>query len=263
MSYNIAEKIFTLDPSHPNYIRWQRAIDTAAIRGELVVNILEQYIDLRGKNILDVGCGVGGTTIALNKREADVFSLDVNPKRLEYVRERMEKTSSTAANALQLPFKKKSFDVVILQDVIEHVNEPKILMSEIHRVLKSKGILYLTTPNKFSPINFISDPHWGLPIVASLNRKVVRFIMHTILHREKDRRDFAELLSFKALASLLTANSFSYRFNHSFIVKELFRKPSLVIWSGLHLSTVRWIKKVKFEKLIKKLVNDDDGIFNR
>jgi SAM-dependent methyltransferase len=44
-------------------------------------------------------------------------------------------------------FAKESFDVVTLMDVIEHVAEPRALMSEIHRILRPGGVLFVTTPN--------------------------------------------------------------------------------------------------------------------
>lgn len=51
------------------------------------------------------------------------------------------------ANAERLPFKKKSFDVVICREVIEHVDSAHKVFVEIRRVLKDKGYLYITTPN--------------------------------------------------------------------------------------------------------------------
>ena len=50
------------------------------------------------------------------------------------------------SDAHDLPFEDKVFDCVIIQAVLEHVLEPQHCVSEIHRVLKSSGIVYSETP---------------------------------------------------------------------------------------------------------------------
>jgi SAM-dependent methyltransferase len=40
-----------------------------------------------------------------------------------------------------------AFDVVTLVDVLEHVTEPRILLEEVHRVLRPGGVVYIKTPN--------------------------------------------------------------------------------------------------------------------
>ena len=58
------------------------------------------------------------------------------------------------ADAHYLPFSEKSFDLVIIQAVLEHVLNPQKVVSEIHRVLKNKGIVYSETP-------FLQSVHEG------------------------------------------------------------------------------------------------------
>uniref|UniRef100_UPI004047ADCB methyltransferase domain-containing protein n=1 Tax=Algoriphagus sp. TaxID=1872435 RepID=UPI004047ADCB len=50
------------------------------------------------------------------------------------------------ADAHSLPFSDSQFDLVIIQAVLEHVVEPVEVVKEIHRVLKSDGIVYAETP---------------------------------------------------------------------------------------------------------------------
>jgi len=58
------------------------------------------------------------------------------------------------ADGHQIPFADRVFDVVIIQAVLEHVLEPKIVVEEIYRVLKSDGIVYAETP-------FLQQVHEG------------------------------------------------------------------------------------------------------
>jgi hypothetical protein len=54
---NISISSTHLDAAHPNFSRWKRAADSAVQRGELVCDILESAISLRGKQVLVAGCG--------------------------------------------------------------------------------------------------------------------------------------------------------------------------------------------------------------
>jgi ubiquinone/menaquinone biosynthesis C-methylase UbiE len=49
--------------------------------------------------------------------------------------------------AEDLPFENDDFDLVLLNDVIEHVVDPDIIMSEIRRIIKNEGLCLLSTPN--------------------------------------------------------------------------------------------------------------------
>ena len=52
------------------------------------------------------------------------------------------KTVNVIADAHYLPFKNEEFDGVWIQAVLEHVVDPNLVVSEIHRVLKPDGIVY-------------------------------------------------------------------------------------------------------------------------
>lgn len=257
------ENIFSLDQSHPNYVRWRRAIDAAVIRGTLVGNILSQHLSLENKKALDVGCGVGGTTQALKLFGSHVTAIDLNPKRIAYLRDRYKPAIGSAADASHLPLRDEEFDVIILQDVIEHTSAHDQILSEISRVLKKDGFVYLSTPNRSSLLNFFADPHWGLPVISLLPRYIVGFIIHLLLRREHEREDFAALLSLRALKSLLQSHGFSFSFQHTFITRQLFEKPTSVVWSDAHLTAIRMIKKMRLQKLFTRIANDKLGFFNR
>ncbi len=60
------------------------------------------------------------------------------------------------------------FDVILCHDVIEHCPDPETSVSEMKRLLKKGGLLYLTTPNRLGLAWVLSDPHYKLPLVAFL-----------------------------------------------------------------------------------------------
>jgi len=59
------------------------------------------------------------------------------------------------ASAEALPFKSSSFDFVFYHHVLEHVPDPNVTLSEIHRLLVPGGILYVGTPNRHRFIGYL------------------------------------------------------------------------------------------------------------
>lgn len=71
-----------------------------------------------------------------------------------------------AADILNLPFEKESVDMIIFEDVLEHIDSPDLAMNEIKRVLKIGGMLYLSVPFIFqyhgSPQDYYRWTHMGV-----------------------------------------------------------------------------------------------------
>jgi len=105
-------------------------------------------VNLTNKTLLDGGCGTGLFTERALERGAVVTSVDISTKLLEITKKRSPKANVTRASLLNLPFKDNSFDIVISSDVIEHTDDPFKATDELIRVLKPKGLLCVTVPNK-------------------------------------------------------------------------------------------------------------------
>ncbi len=258
----------TLPPkNHPNYRLWSNYAEFAKDRGRLVCDILESFQPLKGLKILDIGCGEGGTSLALAERGAQITAIDFNPKRVEKFRQKVFSASIDLSidvgNAQNLNFPNGAYDCILLQDVLEHLPHPEKAVQEINRVLKRNGLVYISTPNRWSPLNFISDPHWNLPVVSVLPRKAVAYFITKIVQREKFmREDFAALLSIYKIRRLFKDANFTLTFVNKRVAGELFTNPQAVVNSELHLKVVKLLKKLKLQKLILSTVNDKFGFFN-
>ncbi|MFQ5771347.1 MAG: class I SAM-dependent methyltransferase [bacterium] len=253
--------------SHPNYRLWCNYAKFARARGEFVADILTSIKLIANLKVLDIGCGEGGTALALAHRGANVVALDFNPKRVQKLKQKVVHYNKHIAvvegHVEDLRYPNASFDWVILQDVLEHLPNPDRAIKEIRRVLKPGGLVYISTPNRWSPFNFICDPHWNLPFVAILSRKAVNIFITKIVRREVVvRQDFAALLSLFKLRRLFAPENMELKFVNKKIVKQLFIDPTAVVNSDFHLKTVKWLRKKGFIKVFSKLVNNKFGIFN-
>ncbi len=149
---------------------WYEADDhpIALLRAENAVRVpwIIQEIGSQ-KKVLDVGCGAGILTNALAKAGHHVYGIDLSPKSLEVAKQR-DSTKSVEyfqANAYKLPFEELSFDVVCAMDVLEHVEEPHLLIQEAARVLKPNGLFFFHTFNRnfLSFLMIIKGVEWCVP----------------------------------------------------------------------------------------------------
>lgn len=160
-------------------------------------------------------------------------------------------------------FGDSSFDIVILQDVLEHVPDPRLILQQICRALAPGGMIYISTPNRFSCINAVSDPHWSLPVVSLLPRGGVRLFVKTLCRRDRRQRsDWPALLSLRQLNRILSANGIEFTFVNTFVARKLFQNPDMVVCDPRHLKIVRWIRRTGLEERLLGLVNDNPCLFN-
>lgn len=103
--------------------------------------------------VLDVGCATGYFAHELKKKNCKTWGMDIDSEALKLAKKNCEKVFQADLNTVKaFPFKKSSFDAILLMDVIEHLINPNQLLSGIKQYLKPSGKLILSTPN----IAFIS-----------------------------------------------------------------------------------------------------------
>ncbi len=251
-----------LDSSHPNFLRWKRGRELSVERGKFVKSVSAKYLNPIGLRILDLGSGEGGTSKVFEE-ENFVVSLDISKVRLMRQAASGQSCAKINGTGAGLPFKKNSFDLIILQDVIEHVEKRNELIQSLFEALKENGYLYLSTPNKFSILNIISDPHWGLPLLSLFSReKIKKYFLKIFRKDEINRVDIAELLSLKDLQKLF-GKEFKFHLNTKYSVQKLLEGDRGIVWSGFHLSLVKILKNIKLDKLILMASNDAPGFLNK
>jgi len=109
---------------------------------------------LDGLRVLDVGCGDGVLTWKLHQAGARAYGADLSDIAIRFARQQHAHHKSDAeffvASCYDLPFPNGYFDAVISSEVIEHVQDPRKLLSEVSRVLKPGGVAVISTPVRFT-----------------------------------------------------------------------------------------------------------------
>ncbi|MEE9379451.1 MAG: class I SAM-dependent methyltransferase, partial [Candidatus Lokiarchaeia archaeon] len=124
--------------------------------------IIEISSPLDGKILLDAGCGLGLSTIKLLKKNTKIIFLDIITESLMFIKQliEIEKIKGEfiliAADIANLPLNEKSVNIIWSGGVLEHFHSLKKPYSELYRVLKKKGDLIFTIPNKFGLQRIIS-----------------------------------------------------------------------------------------------------------
>jgi ubiquinone/menaquinone biosynthesis C-methylase UbiE len=96
-----------------------------------------------GEPMLDAGCGTG---LNLQALPAGSTGLDLNPRNLALVRQRLPHQTAVEGDLEAMPFADGSFSTVICTEVLEHVPYPGLALREIRRVLKPGGALIGSVP---------------------------------------------------------------------------------------------------------------------
>jgi len=185
---------------------------------------------LKGKVILDIGCGYGWfETFAIGKKAKRIDATEISENDLYTIRSNINnpKVVTTVASAVKLPFQNKSFDIVVSWEVLEHIprNTELRMFSEIKRVLKPDGVFVLSTPYS-SVLSFFSDPAWWF-----------------VGHRHYSRND---LISYSQQAGL-------------FVEKIEVKGKIWELIGNLNMYFCKWIlrRKPLFEKEIQKKIDQE------
>lgn len=110
------------------------------------------YTKCENKDLLELGCGPGLGLSYLAKRARSVVGGDRNPSVLSEAQTK-QKTSLRllCLDAQSLPFADHSFDIVLLYEAIYYLASPDQFLRECRRILRPKGQLIISLPNKNWP----------------------------------------------------------------------------------------------------------------
>ncbi len=126
---------------HPSQI-WTQGLERR-------LEIMRRHVDLEGKRILDIGCGVGAFVRRLREFSGRVAGIDIDAERV--IEGGKEVPDLALAVGESLPFADGVFDVVLLHEVLEHVTDDRATLQEARRVLAPGGRAVIFCPNRLYP----------------------------------------------------------------------------------------------------------------
>jgi len=132
---------------------------------------------LEGLRLLDIGCSAGIVAHDLTRRGAAAIGIDVDVPGLAKAQASFGKeVAFLCADAERLPLASGEIEVVVFNQIYEHVVDPVPVAAEIRRVLAPGGVAYLGLANRLGVI----EPHYKLPFLSWLPRPLAhRYIRAT------------------------------------------------------------------------------------
>lgn len=126
---------------------------------------------------IDIGCGSGGIAFHLAPHVQSIVGIDPEPwERWEPFKQQQSNLQFRQESADNLTCATASIDLVICNQVYEHVPDPNRLIAEIYRILKLGGYCYFAGPNLLFPV----EPHVFWPFIHWLPRSLAVRLMRLV-----------------------------------------------------------------------------------
>lgn len=225
-------------------------------------SFLKNHFDLKGKKVLDFGCGMGGMTLWMAKEiNCEIEGMDIDVNHIKIAKAISEKyhvdnVQFEVRNLLTNPVDTK-YDFIMLNDVAEHIPLPileKILSQLVEKNLKSGGLLFISYPPWEGPY---ASHLWRIikvPWIQFLPKKIVHNILvkknQVLVGRNDLVTEYSELnhLTYKKLINILDKLPVKrvFRRSHSKLNNISFLKNSNLLFFPLNYLVTKEL--LAFEK---------------
>lgn len=222
----------------------------------LLRKIILRYIK-QSDTLLDLGAGAGIVDFMNFKGLCKkVIGIDLDRRVLN----NRFLDEAFVSSVYDIPFPNETFDIVISNNVIEHLQDPKLAFKEIDRVLKKGGLFIFKTPNKYHYVKIFSNitPLWFHEFFNKLRGRCEHDTFPTfyLANSRKDVKkiisnfnfDIEQLECYEGRPEYLRINSFLYLFG-IFYEKIV---NSMAIFQDLRVIIIGVLRK-KYEANCSKL----------
>ncbi len=139
------------------------------------------------ERVLDIAAGTGTSSVALAKSGAEVIALDFSAGMVEEGRKRHPDLTFVQGDAMKLPFADGEFDAVTISFGLRNVQQPKVAIAEMRRVLKPGGRVVICEFSR-PPLGVLRAGYhaylrYVMPLVAgvaSSNPEAYRYLFESI-----------------------------------------------------------------------------------
>jgi len=197
--------------------------------------------------VADVGCGAGTQSLVWAELGHKVHALDINQPLLELARQRAKsegfEVDFRLGSSTKMPWPTDSIDICIVLELLEHVQDWQGCVKECARIVRSNGVLFITTTNKLCPL----QNEFNLPLYSWYPGRLKRHFEKLAATTRRDLANYATYpavnwFTFYSLRDALARYGFSCL--DRFDVMNLEKRP-LILQRGIALIKVipalRWL----------------------
>ncbi len=163
-------------------------------------------IDIKGKDILEIGCGRGGGLSYLNRYLSPnlAFGIDLNKKAIEFCRKNYsnEKIKIVQANAQKLNYKSNIFDIVINIESSHRYSRMDKFLNEVFRVLKPDGVFLFADFRHESEFEDLNKQIKNSDLKLVKDENITENVLEALRLSTKERENLIRKMAPKFLHSL-------------------------------------------------------------
>lgn len=143
-----------VDMADPEYLKEEKGRRSQA---RIVLKKIQKF--KRTGSLLDIGCGPGFFLDEAKRQGWEVQGADLSKWSKDYAKANfgIDVFQGFLSDA---HFEDRTFDVIVMNDVIEHLEDPKTVLKEIRRILKNDGVIYVSTPDIKSFLSRLLRAKW-------------------------------------------------------------------------------------------------------
>lgn len=230
-------------------------------RAEQTFSLLQKFKKYeKGLRHLDIGCGPGYLSAVYAKNGFQSIGIDIDD--LAQASYNLLDFPSAKLEYLNIDCTKEDvsklgkFDIITIDNVIEHVESPSILIRNVKKLLNKNGIVYLIVPNAYSIELVKSDPHYNTFGLSLVDKKCGDRIVQA-LFRDQGSYEVNDFFSKYDLANY-TAIFEKYGFISHFLDEHLHGTTNhrIRIFDDLDIDDLVGIFDARLESLSKQLPAD-------
>ena len=115
-------------------------------RNRLIIYVLRNYFS-EANNFLEIGCGTGFVISGIERAipNLDLYGSEIFTQGLSFAEQRLSKAQLFQMDAKAIPFQNE-FDLIGAFDVLEHIEEDQLVLSQMYQAIRPQGGIILTVP---------------------------------------------------------------------------------------------------------------------
>ena len=119
--------------------------DFFSFNTDYITKEIIKSVNFKNKKVLEIGCGVGDTALAIVKKGGNVLATDFSKEAVAIAHKK--KCSNIEFRTTTHDKIKDEFDIIVLQEVIEHMDKPLQDLRKLKKKLKRNGKIVITCPS--------------------------------------------------------------------------------------------------------------------